>query len=94
MESEDERERERERVKRHERARAKRRGRKREAGLLRNYSARRTRGSSQVILVLGCRVIYPALLPFLPRLLRLESKRDDERERDTERRRSNKRGIK
>lgn len=58
--------------------------REREAGLLRNYSARRTRGSSQVILALGCRVIYPALLPFLPRL-RLESKRDDEGERDTER---------
>lgn len=42
--------------------------RERDARLPRNYSARRTRGSSRVILALGCRVIYPALLPFLPRL--------------------------
>lgn len=33
------------------------------ARLTRNYSARRTRGSSRVILALGCRVIYP--IPYL-----------------------------
>lgn len=51
----------------------------RDAGLPRNYSARRTRGSSQVILALGCRVIYPALLPCLPQL---ESKRDRTKDRE------------
>jgi len=50
-----------------ERERERERERGRCTGLPRNYSARRTRGSSQVILALGCRVIYPALLPFLPR---------------------------
>lgn len=55
----------------------------RDAGLPRNYSARRTRGSSQVILTLGCRVIYPALFLYLPRF---ESERDrtEDRERKTE----------
>lgn len=51
----------------------------RDAGFPRNYSARRTRGSSQVILALGCRVIYPALLPYLPRL---ESERDRAKDRE------------
>lgn len=60
----------------------------RDIGLPRNYSARRTRGSSQVILALGCRVIYPALLLYLPRF---ESERDRTREDQTEKGRQSER---
>lgn len=63
----------------------------RDIGLPRNYSARRTRGSSQVILALGCRVIYPALLLYLPPVSERTRPNEGQRKEDRERERGRER---